>query len=61
MPRPKSPVPKVPCHIVLSQELYSEIRLLLHDSNYLHGFSKGAFSDLVEKALKAYLKGLNNE
>ena len=56
MPRPKSPVPKVKCHIALSQELYAKARILLHDDNYVHGFSKGALSDLVEKALSVYLK-----
>lgn len=55
MGRPKSPTQKVRMHIVLDSLLWAECLLLIHDKHYERGFPPGAFSDLVEKALKAYL------
>lgn len=55
MPRAKSPSPNVKVHISVPQDVDLKIRALLFTAHYQNGFEKGAYSDLVVKALREYL------
>lgn len=58
MPRPKSLTPRVRVHVSLRQEVYAKVLLLIHSGGYEQGFSPGAFSDFIERAVEKYISDL---